>query len=783
MAEQIDYIRQIFQVAGVLSRTDSPDAFCRLAVELGRSELHFDRLGFWFFDKSRTNLLGSFGVDAAGHLIDERGQCFKLENFPTLYQAAQSQNALVRMDQYPIRTPLSRKILGYATAVASPLWNGEEIIGVTSMDNFITQKPITQEECQLLALYSQSVGQLYSLKQTEANLRKQTAMLEASNRIGHVLSQELDIHKLMQAVTDAATDMTGAAFGAFFYNVEQPEGEVYALYTLSGVARSRFADYPMPRRTAIFEPTFAGKGIVRYDDVTTQPHFGQNTPYHGMPHGHIPVRSYLAASVVTRGGKVLGGLFLGHPMPGVFQVESEAALETLAAQAAIALENAELVAAQKHELTERRQREQELEILLGLTHLLRTLTVRAQMLPMLVDYLITALSITGAAVSTLDAHNQAHQVEAGAGALGAQPDLPVTYPSSLAQSLLARQIFILTPAEPRDAIPWPHLHHSSDALAAIPLIMRNEVTGVLWLTSTVPFRQNQIQLLVGIGDIVATAFQRALLYEQTVEHNSTLESRVATRTAALAEAYEQLQELDRLKSKFVSDISHELRSPITNITFYIELLKKGRAERRQHYMEIIQTETSRLKQLVEDTLDLSQLELHRERRYLQEVDLRAIVRQVVNAHEPLLQRAGLAMILNVEAVPPVWGDANQLAQVVTDLLGNATKYTPSGQIEIRTWTEGNEIGFSITDTGQGIEDEDMPHIFERFYRGKKVGESAIYGTGLGLSIVKEIIELHRGRIAIESQIGSGTTVRLWLPFATGPAIDYSARSAAASITA
>ena len=160
--------------------------------------------------------------------------------------------------------------------------------------------------------------------------------------LGNAFAYEHDEEKLVQRVTDEATRLAGAAFGAFFRNVTRPDGNAYMLYTLSGVAREAFANFPMPRATAIFAPTFLGQGTVRSDDVTADPRYGRSAPYHGMPQGHLPVRSYLAVSVKTRDGEVLGGLFFGHPERGIFREEHERLIEGIAAQAGVALENARL---------------------------------------------------------------------------------------------------------------------------------------------------------------------------------------------------------------------------------------------------------------------------------------------------------------------------------------------------------------------------------------------------------------------------------------------------------
>jgi PAS domain S-box-containing protein len=184
-----------------------------------------------------------------------------------------------------------------------------------------------------------SERELRRLLETQQQDREELAHM---NRIGRILAAELDRDKLVQALTDEATRAVHAQFGSFFYNVVQEGQESYMLYTLSGVPREAFADFPMPRNTHVFGPTFRGEGIVRSDDITLDPRYGHNPPYYGKPEGHLPVRSYIAAPVISRSGEVLGGLFFGHEQVGVFGEREERLLADIAVQAAIALDNATL---------------------------------------------------------------------------------------------------------------------------------------------------------------------------------------------------------------------------------------------------------------------------------------------------------------------------------------------------------------------------------------------------------------------------------------------------------
>jgi PAS domain S-box-containing protein len=197
----------------------------------------------------------------------------------------------------------------------------------------------------------------------EKQLREEGHNLEILNSIGSALSGELDLERVVQMVTDAGVDLTGAKFGAFFYNVMDERGESYMLYTLSGADRSQFERFGMPRNTKVFAPTFGGEGIVRSDDITKDPRYGKNPPHNGMPKGHLPVRSYLAVPVVGRTGEVIGGLFFGHPEPAQFQERHERLMGGIAAQAAVAIDNARLFREAQREIEQRMKAEQALTAL------------------------------------------------------------------------------------------------------------------------------------------------------------------------------------------------------------------------------------------------------------------------------------------------------------------------------------------------------------------------------------------------------------------------------------
>jgi PAS domain S-box-containing protein len=228
-------------------------------------------------------------------------------------------------------------------------------------------------------LDGRNIGRVWSFRETterrraEEALREETRILELLNQTGTTLSAKLELQALVQAVTDAATALSGAQFGAFFYNVINERGDSYMLYTLSGAPREAFEDFGHPRATPLFGPTFRGEGLIRCDDVLQDPRYGAMAPHHGMPPGHLPVRSYMAVPVTSRSGEIIGGLFFGHSETGVFNDRAERLIVGIAGQAAVAIDNARLYEAEKSARTQvERASAIKDEFLATLSHELRT---------------------------------------------------------------------------------------------------------------------------------------------------------------------------------------------------------------------------------------------------------------------------------------------------------------------------------------------------------------------------------------------------------------------------
>jgi signal transduction histidine kinase len=220
---------------------------------------------------------------------------------------------------------------------------------------------------------------------------------------------------------------------------------------------------------------------------------------------------------------------------------------------------------------------------------------------------------------------------------------------------------------------------------------------------------------------------------------------------------------DRDRSRdFLADVSHELRTPIAAMRTFNELLREGAADdpaARTEFLESSRQQLERLDWLAQNLLDLSKLDSGLVLLDLRSDDLRACVESAVEQAQPSAQRRGIALTVDLPAEPLlVRHDAQRMGQVVTNLVGNALKFTPrGGSVHVRVIPHGSGGSIEVTDTGVGIDPSELPHIFDRFYRGSRANEARGSGSGLGLAIVKSIVDMHRGRVTVESLVGRGTT--------------------------
>jgi PAS domain S-box-containing protein len=599
-------------------------------------------------------------------------------------------------------------------------------------DDYLT-KPFSGRD--LLARVASTLKLAALRRETAERLREEAHCLELLNKVGISVAAELEVAHAIQVVTDAARELTGAAFGAFFYNTLDGTGKSYQLHTLSGMPRETFDGFPMPRSTPLLSPSFSGERVIRSDDILADARYGQAAPYHGMPLGHVPVRSYLAAPVRSRSGEALGTLLFGHPEPGVFGERAERILTGIAAQAAIALDNARLYEAAQAEVAERKKAE------LALRELNDTLETRviqaAAELDRLWELSEDLLALADAR-GTLLRVSPSWQEQLGhrRGALLGQPLDSLFHPDD------ADELRALIAAA-----------HESRVPTHFEARMRTTNDDWRWIDWTFSPDPDSAKLH-GVGRDVTDEKRRTEALEQA--------------EAALRVS----QKMDAI-GKLTGGVAHDFNNLLQVIGGNLQLLSKDVAgsERAEVRLNNALAGVSRGAKLASQLLSFGR----RQPLTPKVVNLGRFVRGL----DDMLRRA-LGDGIEIETIISggLWNSFVDPFQVENALLnlainardamrghgkltieaGNATLSDQYGLLH-REVLPGQYVMVAVTDTGCGMTADVIEHVFEPFFTTKPEGQ----GTGLGLSMVYGFVKQSEGHIKIYSEPDHGTTVRIYLP--------------------
>jgi signal transduction histidine kinase len=302
----------------------------------------------------------------------------------------------------------------------------------------------------------------------------------------------------------------------------------------------------------------------------------------------------------------------------------------------------------------------------------------------------------------------------------------------------------------------------------------------IYLTMVALPHRDQTGRIAGILHVVQDVTEMGTVDRQLAQSRNELrllQDQLTRQNAELAAANAELRRLDELKSAFVSVAAHELRTPLAPIRGYVEVLLDEDVGRlnddQREYLETVERSTRRLLTLTSNLLDVTRIETGRVELVLQPTDLSALVKAVAVEYGRQLEgRAQQFTLLIPSDLPPALCDEARAAQIIGNLLSNASKYTPQGGQIVVTVRPAEEDGFikvSVADTGVGIPVEDQPKLFTRFFRAQSAVLTRASGAGLGLYIVRSLIELHGGRIWFESELGKGSTFYVTFPIADRPA--------------
>jgi len=586
-------------------------------------------------------------------------------------------------------------------------------------------------------------------KRDERALRRRTRMLETLNRLAASMACQLDLQPLVQLATNAGAELTGARMGAFFSNVPDGSGDHMVLQALAGPDREKFDRLPMPHAAAVFQPAFAGKGVIRSDDITLDPRCGHNASHHGIPSGPVPVRSYLAVPVTSNTGESLGCLILGHPEPARFNARHERLMVGVAAHAAIAIDNARLFATAQHEVEERRLAQERLR---ELNEMLETRAEERTRERDRAWALSRDLQLVIDLNGTILAANQAADI------LGYQPDELIGHNA---------EEFV----HPDDVA----IHQQALAMAAHGTFppeetrCRHKDGSYRWLSW-------------------AKAADQGLLYASG--RDVTLQKEQADALAAAEQALRQSQKMEAV-GQLTGGIAHDFNNMLAVVIGSLDLLKRrlGGDARALRRLEGAVEAASRAALLTKRLLAFSRQQPLNP----QPLDANRLVAEM---SELLRHSIGADIRLQTVLAGGLWPslvDSNQLENVLINLAVNARDAMPEGGcLTIETSntsldsryaarnaiSAGDYVLIAITDDGSGMPPQVLARAFEPFFTTKEVGR----GTGLGLSQVYGFVRQSGGHVMLYSEPGQGTTVKIYLPrLRSDPATNAGTVSAPASV--
>jgi signal transduction histidine kinase len=297
------------------------------------------------------------------------------------------------------------------------------------------------------------------------------------------------------------------------------------------------------------------------------------------------------------------------------------------------------------------------------------------------------------------------------------------------------------------------------SIVAVPMIKDDRPIGAIAMarSHTGKFPEQQIELLRTFADQAVIAIENIRLFEE-----------VQARTRELAKTVEDLEIASQHKSQFVANMSHELRTPLAAILGYAELMQEGFYEplgqKSLDALTRIRSNGKHLLGLINTVLDIAKIESGQFTLNMSEYAIESVVETVRSATESLAQNKKLALKTEVaKSLPVGLGDEQRLTQVLLNLVGNAIKFTDTGEVRVTAKAVNGHLNISVVDTGPGIPEEHQARIFEQFHQVDSSNTKAKGGTGLGLAIAKQIVEMHGGRIWVESTVGKGSTFQMEIP--------------------
>ncbi len=741
----------------LLSTLDLDEVFERILYHVGRLVPH-QSVSIMLIEEGIAYMVGRRRENGEGLTPQLAALRIKVAETPDLREMVETGNPILIPDvrEYAgwIPMPGSEWVRSHA---AAPIRLEGQTIGFLQVNSAVAGFYTSEHAERLMALADLAALAIHNARSCKQAHRRAVS-LETLYQLALEISTQLELNAALEAIVESSMKMLRVRAGGIY--LYRPDEDVLEWVVSAG------RGIAPPGAKLRRGEGLAGKVWERGEAMSVDNYSeweGRSEQYRA----YFPIRAVAAAPILWR-GQFLGVVnVVAEDDQRTFSAEDMRLLSLLAAQAAVAIQNANLYA-------QSQERAQRLEVLARIARLGTAALNMEELLQALADTAALIIGGDGCYITRWDAEHRLAYPLAAYGPMREKyrQDQPRPGEITLTESVLKAGHTLVV----EDVHNTPYLsreiaeRYPTHSMIALPLRVGGEFLGALLIGFDQPhrFSADEVAWAEQAAELIALVIARARTYAE-------LEQRVEERTRELRQAHVHLLEMSEAKDTIIRSVSHELRTPLTALKLYHHLLAEAPPERHTEYLAALRRTTARLERLIEDLLSASRLGQPERTFEPAPLDLIELCAQLVGDFQPLA--AGRGLVLDFEPTPNpqlVYGDHLLLEQALSALLTNALNYTPAGGVvkvgvRLRHSEEKHWVGLEVSDNGPGIPPEELPHLFERFYRGRVGRESGVPGTGLGLANACQIAQLHGGWIeAVSAGVpGQGATFTLWLPLQEG----------------
>ncbi len=647
----------------------------------------------------------------------------------------------------------------FRTILAVPILKGNDLLGVLIIYH-LEVRPFTDKQVALVETFAdQAAIAIENVRLFEAEQQRTWELTEsleqqtATSRVLDVISRSaFDLRAVFESVVESSVRLCGAERG-FIYRFDGEMFRMASSYNASPLLVEWIEHHPFRAGTDSASARAAlERRTIHIPDVHADPDYTYGSKFIESFHTVLAVP-------ILKGDALLGIITIYHLEVRPFTDKQIALVEVFADQAAIAIENVRLLDALRQRTDELGRSVEELRALGEVSRAVNSTLDLETVLSTIVAKAVPLSGTEAGAIYVFDERQRELHLRA---TYGMDQDLIDTLARQrirLDEAIVAQALAHREPVQiadlkeqPTSAVNEIILRAGFRALLVAPLLRGEEIVGTLVVRRRTPgaFRQNTVDLIKTFATQSVLAIQNARLFHEIEDKGR------------------QLELASKHKSQFLANMSHELRTPLNAILGYTELILDsiyGEApEKMRSVLERVQTNGKHLLGLINDVLDLSKIEAGQLTLSLADYSVAELVQGVYVAVEPLAAQKNLALATRVaKGLPAGHGDDRRLAQVLLNLVGNAIKFTEKGEVAIEASISDGYFRIAVRDSGHGIAAADQAKIFEEFQQVDNSSTRQTGGTGLGLAISKRIVEMHGGRILVDSELGKGSTFTISIP--------------------